>query len=101
MLAQFSIVPLGKSKGLSENVASIIEMVEESGLDYRLTPMATVVEGEFEVVMALIMDCHKLARKSSSRVITTITIDDHEGAEGRISGKVQDVEKKLGREVKK
>ncbi len=101
MIAQFSIVPLEVSGGLSGHVAKIIERVEKSGLEYRLTPMATVVEGDFDEVMALIIDCHKLMRKSSKRVYTSITIDDREGSRGRISGKIESVEKKLGREVKK
>jgi len=42
--------------------------------------------------MALIMDCHKLARQSSRRVLTTIIIDDREGAKGRITGKIAAVE---------
>ena len=76
MLAQFSIVPLIKGESLSGEVARILERVEKSGLEYRLTPMATVVEGDFDEVMGLITDCHKLARESSRRVLTTI-MDTH------------------------
>ncbi len=100
MIAQFSIVPLDAGENLSGEVARIIEVVKRSGIDYRLTPMATVVEGGFDEVMALIMDCHKLARQSSRRVLTTIIIDDREGAKGRITGKIAAVEKKLGTKVK-
>jgi len=34
------------------------------------------------------------------RVLTTIIIDDREGAKGRITGKIAAVEKKLGTKVK-
>jgi uncharacterized protein (TIGR00106 family) len=78
-----------------------LDRVSQSGLEYRLTPMATIVEGDFGEVMGLVMDCHKLARQASKRVLTTIIIDDREGAKGRISGKIKAVEKKLGKELKK
>ena len=40
-------------------------------------------------------------REKSKRVYTVITIDDREGAKGRLKAKVASVEKKLGREVRK
>ncbi len=40
-------------------------------------------------------------RETSTRVNTKISIDDRQGATGRIKGKVEDVEKIMGREVQK
>ncbi len=51
--------------------------------------------------MDLVKRCHMAMRVVSSRVITSIKIDDREGASGRIGGKIADVEKVLGRKVKK
>lgn len=99
MLASFSVIPVGVGEALSEHVAKIIDAVDKSGLDYRLGAMQTTVEGDAESVMALIMDCHRLMRGASKRVLTSITIDDREGAEGRLTGKVSDIEKILGRSV--
>jgi uncharacterized protein (TIGR00106 family) len=101
MLASFSIVPMGVGEKLSEYVARMMEIIDRSGLDYRMGPMETTVEGEPAEVMALIMKCHGEMRESSSRVLTSIKIDDRDGAEDRIRGKIADVEKKLGREVRK
>jgi uncharacterized protein YqgV (UPF0045/DUF77 family) len=36
MLAEFSIMPLGKSEHLGSHVAEVLKIVDESGLDYRL-----------------------------------------------------------------
>jgi uncharacterized protein YqgV (UPF0045/DUF77 family) len=51
--------------------------------------------------MALIMECHRHMRRKARRVLTHIAIDDREGAVGRLAGKVADVEKALGRTLKK
>ncbi len=99
MLAGFSIVPIGVGEEVKEQVAEVVALVAESGLPYRLGAMQTTVEGEFDEVMALIIRCHHLARKSAGRVLTHITLDDRAGAEGRLTGKVHDVEDVLGREV--
>jgi uncharacterized protein (TIGR00106 family) len=101
MIAHFSIVPIGAGESISEHVAVIIRMVDESGLPYRANPMGTVVEGEWDEVMALIGSCHRKMLDRSPRVLTSITIDDRPGKPDRITGKIQSVEKRLGREIKK
>lgn len=101
MLFSFSIFPVGKGESLSQEVSQIMKLVSESGLDYRLNAMDTVVEGEWDEVFELIRRCHETMRQSSARVITTISIDDREGAVNRISGKIDSVETKLGRTLQK
>ena len=101
MIAEFTIVPLDKGESLSEYVSKIVGIVDDSGMEYMLTPMGTIVEGDFDDVFELIKRCHKEMRKYSSRVSTTIKIDDREGAKKRITGKIESVEGKLGRRVKK
>jgi len=101
MLAQFSIVPVGGGESVSEQIAKVLKIVDERGLPYRLTPMGTVVEGEWDDVMALIRACHLEVQKSIPRLITTITIDDRPGKPDRITEKIRSVEKRLGREIKK
>lgn len=100
MLASFSVLPVGVGEALSEHVARIIAIIDESGLDYRLGAMGTTVEGSEDEVMNLIMKCHRAARDRASRVLTSITIDDREGATGRLTGKIEDVERVLGRNVR-
>ncbi len=95
MLASFSIVPLDKGESVSEQVAQCVRIVRDSGLPYRLTPMATVVEGEGDEVMELIMRCHAAVRSSSSRVLTRIEIDDRDGAEDALESKMRSVESQL------
>ncbi len=99
MIVHFSVVPMGK-ESLSEDVARVIDLIDRSGVEYRLTAMGTIVEGEPDQVWALIRRCHETARAASRRVITTISIDDREGRKGAIVGKVDRIEKRLSRKLR-
>lgn len=101
MLANFSIIPLGAGESVSKYIAKVVDIVDKSGLDYKLTSMGTSLEGDWEEVMGLIKRCHHATRKLVPRVYTVITIDDRKGAKGRLQGKVKAVERVLRREVKK
>ena len=101
MLIEFSIVPLGASSSLSAKVATVLDIVDSSGLPYRLTPMGTIVEGEWDELMRLVKKCHRKMMRHEERVLTRIIIDDRKGKTGTISHKVRAVEKRLGRTLKK
>ncbi len=100
MLASFSVAPLGVTGGVGERVAGVIDLIDRSGLDYRVGAMQTTVEGELEEVMALIVACHKHMLTQAPRVFTHIALDDRAGATGRLEGKVRSVEAALGRTVR-
>lgn len=99
MLACFTIIPIGAGEELKEEIAEILDIVDKSGLPYKLGAMQTTIEGDQQEVMELIMKCHNHLRSKTSRVLTSITIDDREGAVGRLNGKVSDVEDVLGRKL--
>ncbi len=101
MLAMFSTFPLDKGTALGKDVAGVIDLIDKSGLDYQTTAMGTIVEGDWDEVMSLIRACHNKLRESSERVNTKISIDDRAGAKGRLKGKIADIEKIIGREVRK
>ncbi|MCJ7644457.1 MAG: MTH1187 family thiamine-binding protein [Candidatus Aminicenantes bacterium] len=101
MIAEFSVVPVGKGEELAELVAGVVDIIDRSGLPYQLTAMGTLVEGEWDDVLALIKECHFKMRRRGARVLTRISIDDRENAVDRLTGKVRDVEKVLGRELRK
>ena len=100
VLAGFSIVPVGVGDKLSTYVAGVLNIVDRSGLDYRLGPMQTCLEGDFDRVIKVIITCHKYMIRQAPRVLTHITIDDRRGRKGRITGKIKDVEKVLGRKLR-
>lgn len=101
MLVEFSVVPIGSGSSLSEVVAGVLELVDSSGLPYKINPMGTVVEGEWEEVLPLIKRCHDSAMKRGERVMTHIAIDDRKGKPDRIDRKVKSIEDRLGKTLKK
>ncbi len=102
MLAEFSAFPLDKgARGLSRFVAQSIKIIEESGLDFEIHAMGTLIEGPSDKVFEVIQKCHEKMISQSDRVVTQIRIDDRKGASGTIKGKVRSVEEKLGKELPK
>jgi uncharacterized protein (TIGR00106 family) len=91
MLAEFSIVPMGKGESVSVYVAEVIEIIQDSALPYKLNPMGTVVEGSWDEVMALLKKCHEHIINQAPRVITQIKIDDRPGKDNMIESKIRSV----------
>jgi len=99
-IAEFSITPIGKGVSVGAYVARCLEIVDRSGLPYRLHAMGTVVEGEFDDVLKLIARCHKAVAEDCERVSTVVKIDDRKGASGQLDAKVKAVERRLGRKLR-
>jgi len=99
MIAEISLVPVGAGEELSGPVAEMLDIIDSSGVHYLLTPMGTVLEGEWDEVMGLVKKCHHKMRESYPRVLTSIKIDDREGGGQKLQSKVEKVEKKLGRKL--
>lgn len=100
ILADFSMFPLDKGESVSDYVARSLEIIDRSGLPYKLGAMGTTVEGEWHEVMALIGSCYEAMRKDCHRIECAIKIDAREGASGRLEKKVRTVEEKVGRKLK-
>ncbi|MFH1811686.1 MAG: MTH1187 family thiamine-binding protein [Pseudomonadota bacterium] len=101
ILAEFSIAPLDAGESLSEQVAEALDIVDRSGVAYRLNPMGTVLEGEWSEVFGIIERCYQAMRQHSRRVSIAIKVDAREGASGRLDAKVAAVEQRLGRVLNK
>src|SRR5207244_4616730 len=101
VLMEFSITPLGVGESVSQYVARCVEIVDKSGLDYRLHSMGTIVEGELDQVLELLKQCVEAVAKDCHRVSVSAKLDYRQGATGRLTGKVASVEKTLGRKLKK
>jgi uncharacterized protein (TIGR00106 family) len=94
-LIHFSIFPTDKETSVSPYVARAVRIIRDSGLPYKVGPMSTAVEGEYEEVMAVVDKCFRELRKDSKRIYMTLQMDFREGAVNRIEGKVRSVEEKL------
>ena len=100
VLLEFSMSPLGKGESVGEHVARSLEIIDQSGLDYRLHAMGTVVEGEWDEVFAVVKRCFEAMSADCDRITCSIKLDYRKGASGRLAAKVRSVEEKLGRQLK-
>lgn len=104
MLAELELVPLGRAgASVSLLLANVVRLIDDSGLDYRVGPMGTTVEGSWDQVMALAKRCHEALLRDADRVMTTIKVDDRKDkpGSGRITQKVSSLEAKVGKPLKK
>ncbi len=95
VVANLAIFPLGRSERLGEFVARVLRVINKSGLDHRLGPMGTALEGDFDRVMQVAGQCMKELEKDNERVYMTLTIDNRKGIENRLEGKVESVERAM------
>lgn len=97
MITQFTLTPIGtKSDSLSDILSKALAPVAASGLPYKIGPMSTSVEGDWNSIMDLINRCREACLKECDRVSIAITVDDRKGAApNRITGKVQSLETKM------
>jgi uncharacterized protein (TIGR00106 family) len=99
-LMEFSMIPLDKGTSFSDYVARVLTIIDQSGLDYRLNPMGTVVEGEWDDLLSLLTRCFRDLEKDSSRISLQVKFDYRKGQEPRIESKVRSVQDKSGLPLK-
>lgn len=101
MMVQLSILPISEERHLAEPIAKAVKIIHDSGLEYRLTPMGTLIKGEWQEVMAVVRKCHEAVREDFDRVKTHIKIDDVKDRDISFDDKIQAVEEKAEMEFKK
>jgi len=100
VLLEFSMSPLGKGESVGKYVSRSLDIIDKSGVAYRLNPMGTVLEGEWDEVMAVVKKCYERMRKDCNRVSCSIKIDYRKGHAGRLASKIMSVERRLKRKVR-
>ena len=101
ILLEFSMSPLAKGDSVSAYVARSLDIIDRSGLDYRLNPMGTVVEGPWDQVLHLVKSCWQKMAEDCDRVSAIVKIDYRKGYRGRLVSKVESVERRLQKKLKK
>ena len=100
MLMELSINPLGRGTHLSKDLGEILKIIDASGIPYYLTPSGTCIEGDWDEVMGVVKRCHQQARSLSTHVMTTLRIEDEEGATDKLNENIEAVERAAGRPLK-
>ena len=99
VLVEFTMTPIAKGESVSPYVARVLDIVDRSGLPYQLTAMGTLIEGEWDEVIAVGTACFEAMRADCSRVSTQFRADYRAGPGGRLKAKVESVQRTLGRRL--
>lgn len=99
VLLEFSMAPGGKGESVSEYVARILDVIDRSGVPYQLTPMGTILEGEWDQVMGVVTACFRALETDCTRIGVHLKVDYRAGPAGRLHSKTAKVEERLGRKL--
>jgi uncharacterized protein (TIGR00106 family) len=100
-ILDFSITPLGAGESVAKYVARAVDVIDKSGLDYRLHAMGTEIEGDLDQLLDVLKRSIEAIAVDCDRVAVTAKLDYRKGHPGALAAKVASVEKQLGRSVKK
>ena len=98
VLLEFSMFPTDKGESVSAYVSQVVKMIKESGADYQLTPMGTVIEtGDMRQALELIGQAYDtLDGLGCNRVYASLKFDIRKGKANRLSQKIESVTEKIG-----
>jgi uncharacterized protein (TIGR00106 family) len=100
LLAEFSMTPLDKGESVSAYVSRSIDIIDRSGIPYKLGPMGTCVEGDWTQVFGVMQACFDRMSEDCGRISVSIKVDYRKGKSGRLDSKIEAVERQLGRKVR-
>jgi uncharacterized protein (TIGR00106 family) len=97
-IAELTVVPLGTGDtSLSSYVAGCHRVLKEQDtVDYQLTPMGTILEGNLNDILELTKKMHEVPfNNGAKRVTTSLKIDDRRDKKASMKQKMSSVEGKL------
>jgi len=100
VLLEFAMTPTGQGESLSRHVARILDVIDRSGVEYQLTAMGTILEGDFDVVMGVVSDCFRALQPDCKRIGMNLKMDYRAGTGSRLRSKIDAVEGQVGRKLK-
>ena len=102
VMLEFAMFPTDKGDSVSQYVGRLIDAIDKSGVSYKLTPMGTIIEVEtLEEALAVVGKSYALLEPDCGRVYSSLKLDIRKGKSRRLEQKINSVEEKIGRQVKK
>jgi uncharacterized protein (TIGR00106 family) len=96
VMIDLCVVPIGVGVSVSDEIAECQRIIRSAGLKSSLHPYGTVIEGEWDAVMACVKACHaRLHELGVPRVFTNLKLGTRTDKTQRMEDKVASVEEKL------
>ncbi|SRR4030042_5654256 len=101
VMFEFAMFPTDKGESVSPYVSRILKIIDGSNVPYKLTPMGTIVEVEtFEEALAIINRAYGELQEDCGRIYSTVKFDIRKGKGGRLTQKIDSIEKKVGKKLR-
>ncbi len=100
VLLEFSMFPTDVGESKSEYVSKILDMIDKSGVSYKLTPMSTVVETEtIDEALEIVKKSYEILEPYSNRVYSALKFDIRKERKNRLKAKIASISKHLQRDI--
>jgi uncharacterized protein (TIGR00106 family) len=76
MIADLTILPIGRSPHISTLLAEIIQDIRDQDIRHQLTATGTCLEGTWDEIMQAAKRAHLIARRQTPHVVTLLKIED-------------------------
>jgi len=98
VLMEFAMFPTDKSESASEYVSRIIRLIRDSGYQYQLTAMGTIIEFDtMEQALALLQKAYEQLEYDCQRIYSSVKFDIRKGRTDAMKGKIASIESKIGK----
>lgn len=97
VLLEFSMFPTDKGESVSTYVSQVIKMINDSGVNYQLTPMGTIIETDhIDDALNIVKRAYEVLEQADcNRIYSSLKFDIRRGKENRLQGKVNSIREKI------
>lgn len=100
VMIDLCVVPIGVGTSVSKEIAECQRLIQTAGLESQMHPYGTVIEGEWDAVMACVKACHeRLHALGVPRVFTNLKLGTRTDKVQHMQDKIRSVEDKLGGKI--
>jgi len=91
VVAELSVIPLGKDVSVSKYVKAALEVLKSANVKYELGAMSTTIEAKnLDELFSVVKMAHEAVfRMGAKRVVTTVKIDDRRDKTLSIASKLE------------
>ena len=98
VIMEFAMFPTDKGASVSSEVSKVVELIKNSGVNYKLGPMGTTIETEtINEALQILEKSYSVLAKNSERVYSSVKFDIRKGHLGRMEDKIRSIENKIGK----
>jgi uncharacterized protein (TIGR00106 family) len=102
-IVDVTVIPIGtETPSVSSYVAELQHILQryesEGSIEFQLTPMSTLIEGELPILFQVIQEIHEAPfQQGIKRVATNIRIDDRRDKKRKMEDKIHAVQRKMNK----